>query len=101
MLTNRHFVVVLQKRHGAQNDTERHVGDLGNIEAGPQGVARFNTYDTLIKLNGKNSVISRSIVVHFFPDDLGDGLFVDSKSNGHSGRKIGCGRIDKKHSKFV
>ncbi|MCP3665620.1 MAG: superoxide dismutase family protein [Gammaproteobacteria bacterium] len=33
----------------------RHVGDLGNIEAGPDGIARVNFQDSVIQLLGAHS----------------------------------------------
>merc|ERR1712146_484009 len=52
------------KNHGAPEDEERHVGDLGNIEAGPDGVSEGTIVDRLIKLSGEYSVIGRSVMVH-------------------------------------
>jgi Cu-Zn family superoxide dismutase len=59
------------KTHGGPNDEERHVGDLGNIEADQNGNAKFELVDSLIKLTGKYSVIGRSVIVHEGEDDLG------------------------------
>jgi Cu-Zn family superoxide dismutase len=36
------------KTHGAPDAAERHVGDLGNIEAGADGVANVNIEDALV-----------------------------------------------------
>ena len=41
----------------------RHVGDLGNIEVCPDGVARVKTRDSLVEMDGQYSVIGRSVVV--------------------------------------
>lgn len=41
----------------------RHVGDLGNVEAGDDGVAKVNITDKLISLTGPLSIIGRSAVV--------------------------------------
>ena len=38
-------------------DEARHVGDLGNIEAGPDGLAKLHIEDNLVKLIGATSVI--------------------------------------------
>lgn len=64
------------KTHGAQCDEERHVGDLGNIVAGEDGVAEGVIEDALIQLSGEYSVIGRSFMVHADPDDLGRVYFL-------------------------
>lgn len=50
----------------------RHVGDLGNIEAYKNSIAIFEFDDSLIQLSGENSIIGRSFVVHAGEDDLGN-----------------------------
>lgn len=52
------------KQHGAPEDDERHVGDLGNISTDGNGVAKGTKQDLLIKLIGKDSILGRTIVVH-------------------------------------
>ncbi|KAF7145089.1 hypothetical protein RHSIM_Rhsim04G0091600 [Rhododendron simsii] len=64
----------LKKNHGAPSDKERHAGDLGNIVAGPDGVAEISIEDTLIPLTGHHSILGRAVVVHADPDDLGRGV---------------------------
>uniref|UniRef100_A0A075W275 Superoxide dismutase [Cu-Zn] n=1 Tax=Dastarcus helophoroides TaxID=1169899 RepID=A0A075W275_9CUCU len=81
------------KSHGAPGDTERHVGDLGNIEAGPDGIAHISIVDKIISLGSDNCIIGRAIVVHEGVDDLGKGGFDDSKTTGHAGARVGCGII--------
>ena len=61
------------RNHGAPEDEERMVGDLGNIEADEEGVAHVNIEDRLVKLIGPHSVIGRSIVLKSNEDDLGRG----------------------------
>ncbi|PON47544.1 Superoxide dismutase (Cu/Zn) / superoxide dismutase copper chaperone [Trema orientale] len=63
----------LKKDHGAPSDKERHAGDLGNIVAGPDGVAEVSIKDWQIPLSGPNSILGRAVVVHADPDDLGRG----------------------------
>jgi len=92
-----------KKTHGAPEDEERHVGDLGNVEAGEDGVAAGQMTDKLIKLAGEFSVIGRSMMVHADPDDLGTGDNSEpgpppvngkaSKATGNAGARIACGEI--------
>jgi len=49
--------------HGAPQDGARHVGDLGNIQAGPDGVANIDIIDSVISLKGPNSILGRGLVV--------------------------------------
>lgn len=82
-----------KKNHGDYRDKDRHVGDLGNLIADQNGTAKLIIKDKLIKLNGKNSVIGRGLVIHADEDDLGRGMQSDSKTTGHSGARIACGII--------
>ena len=52
------------KKHGSPTDDERHAGDLGNIEAGADGVAKIDITDAQIPLDGPNSIIGRAVVCH-------------------------------------
>ena len=51
------------------------MGDLGNVTANDDGLAKFDFTDKLIRLNGPNSIIGRTMVIHGDPDDLGKGLY--------------------------
>jgi len=62
------------KNHGGPEDDDRHVGDLGNVIAGSDGVVNTEIVDRLVSLAGPNSIIGRTIVVHADPDDLGRGI---------------------------
>lgn len=53
------------KTHGGPGDAERHVGDLGNVTAGGDGVAKIDVKDSLISLFGENNVVGRTMVVRF------------------------------------
>lgn len=79
--------------HGGLTSKKRHVGDLGNVEAGKNGVAAIDIVDRFVKLRGKYSVIGRSLVVHEDEDDLGNGNHDDSHTTGHSGKRLACGVI--------
>lgn len=81
------------KYHGAPDDLERHVGDLGNLEVKPDGTVEKEITDRLIKLKGDQSVIGKSFVIHANEDDLGKGNFSDSLTSGHAGPRIACCEI--------
>ena len=69
--------------HGspANSKGSRHVGDLGNIQAGDEK-AEIDISDPLISLWGERSIIGRAIVVHEGTDDLGLGGDEGSKTTG-------------------
>jgi len=82
-----------QKTHGAPEDEVRHVGDLGNITADADGVAKVDITDKLITLTGPNSIIGRAMVVHADVDDLGKGGHDLSLTTGNAGGRLACGVI--------
>ncbi len=53
---------------------------MGNVIANDEGVAKFDFYDKLVRLNGPNSIVGRAMVIHADPDDLGLGKFILIKS---------------------
>ncbi|XP_012251678.2 superoxide dismutase [Cu-Zn] isoform X1 [Athalia rosae] len=79
--------------HGAPEDDQRHVGDLGNIEASSQGIASVNFSDHIISLSGVNGIVGRSVVVHSAVDDLGRGGHKLSSTTGNAGDRVACGVI--------
>jgi len=81
------------KTHGAPGAEERHVGDLGNVTAGADGIAPIDITDKLITLMGPHSIIGRTLVVHEGVDDLGLGGHKDSKTTGNAGGRLACGVI--------
>lgn len=76
-----------KQNHGAPDAVQRHVGDLGNIVANEKGRARYDRVDTVISLNGPNSIVGRSLVVHANGDDF------TTQPTGNSGGRIACGII--------
>lgn len=80
----------MNKDHGAPGDRERHVGDLGNINAGPDGKARVLINDDMISLVGHHNILGRAIVVHANPDDYGKGGTNASKISGNAGGRLAC-----------
>jgi Cu-Zn family superoxide dismutase len=81
------------KTHGGPTDEERHVGDLGNVTAGGDGVAHVAITDKLISLTGPQSIIGRTMVIHEAVDDLGKGGHETSKTTGNAGARLACGVI--------
>ena len=86
MCTKEHFNPTNQP-HGGLNSKKRHVGDMGNIIADKQGDATLDIVDSIIRLNGPQTVIGRSIILHADEDDL------VSQPSGNAGARIGCGVI--------
>lgn len=74
-------------RHGAPTDMERHVGDLGNLEANAEGKARYERIDNQITFSGSHSIIGLAVVIHAGEDD-----FV-SQPTGNAGARVACGVI--------
>jgi Cu-Zn family superoxide dismutase len=82
------------KSHGGPDSVVRHVGDLGNIRADSNGVAKYQMRDSIIKLRGtKCNIIGRGLIIHADEDDLGLGGFPDSAKTGHAGKRIACAVI--------
>ncbi|KAG0612538.1 hypothetical protein M758_6G035400 [Ceratodon purpureus] len=79
--------------HGDLSDNIRHAGDLGNILAGNDGVAKFIVTNNLLQLSGNDSCLGRALVVHADRDDLGRGGHDQSKLTGNAGARLACGII--------
>jgi len=82
-----------QIRHGGPEDTYRHVGDLGNIIAGDDGVAIIEMEDSQLSLNGLNNIIGRGLVIHAGRDDMGKGGDEGSLKTGNAGGRVACAVI--------
>jgi Cu-Zn family superoxide dismutase len=81
------------KPHAGPDAPERHVGDMGNIQADASGKAKLEYVDHQISLtNDDRSVIGRSVVVHAKADDL------KSQPAGDSGARVACGVIGRAKS---
>jgi len=83
----------LELHHGAPGDTYRHVGDLGNVLAGEDGVAVVDMVDSQLSLNGLSSIIGRGVVVHAGMDDMGRGGNDGSLKTGNAGGRVACGVV--------
>ncbi len=73
--------------HAGPHDAQRHAGDLGNLEADKNGVAKIKLTDEMISLSGPHSIVGRALVVHKSPDDL------KTQPSGDSGDRIACAVI--------
>ncbi|KAK6741501.1 hypothetical protein RB195_009388 [Necator americanus] len=79
--------------HGAPDDSNRHVGDLGNVITSEHGETVISISDSVVALTGQHNVIGRAIVIHADPDDLGRGTSELSKTTGNAGARVACGVI--------
>jgi superoxide dismutase, Cu-Zn family len=75
------------KPHGAPTDAARHAGDLGNVQAAPDGTATLQWTDPDMKLDGPDGVIGHAMIVHANPDDL------KTQPTGNAGGRVACGVI--------
>ncbi len=75
--------------HGGPDDepSERHVGDLGNLESDETGQATYDRVDDLLTFEGDASILGRSVIVHADEDDL------TSQPVGDAGARLACGII--------
>ncbi|MCC7546568.1 MAG: superoxide dismutase family protein [Burkholderiales bacterium] len=81
--------------HGGPESERRHAGDLGNIEAGADGVAVLRRQVTGISLGTDvDSIIGRAVIVHERPDDLA------SQPAGDAGTRLACGLVSKSADKW-
>jgi Cu-Zn family superoxide dismutase len=75
--------------HGAPSDPvgERHVGDLGNVRADPDGEVELDLTDDVISLEGNNSILGKALIVHAKADDF------ETQPTGAAGARVACGVI--------
>ncbi|MCP5327764.1 MAG: superoxide dismutase family protein [Sinobacteraceae bacterium] len=74
--------------HGHAGSDPHHAGDMPNIHAGADGVAKVNQVVVGVTLAaGANSVAARALIVHRDPDDY------RSQPAGNAGPRIACGVI--------
>ena len=85
-----------KKTHGGLNESNNHLGDLGNINIQSDGTCQQKIIVNNLPLVDKGDgiqVIGRSLVIHADPDDYGKGGMTDSLKTGHSGKRIAYGII--------
>lgn len=71
-------------KHGGPGDEEHHMGDLGNIEANKDGVAKIDIKAPWLRLH---FVLGRALVVHAGEDDL------ETQPTGDAGARAALGVI--------
>jgi superoxide dismutase, Cu-Zn family len=75
------------KPHGHHASGERHAGDLPNLRADANGVARGMLHINGLNIGSGTNIVGLSVVVHRDPDDY------KSQPAGNSGPRIACGVI--------
>lgn len=76
------------KPHAHHGKEDRHAGDMPNLRADANGVARWSWESGLLAVGaGAANVIGRSVIVHRDPDDYA------SQPAGNSGPRLACGLI--------
>ena len=73
--------------HAGPDQSERHVGDLGNLEADEAGRARYERLDDHLSLGGEHSILGRAVIVHAAEDDF------TTQPTGAAGGRVACGVI--------
>lgn len=73
--------------HGAPEGAQRHVGDLGNVDATEDGRVEMNFEIDGLAFSGPASILQKAVVVHAQADDL------KTDPSGQSGAPVGCGVI--------
>ncbi|HMB89954.1 MAG TPA: superoxide dismutase family protein [Rhodothermales bacterium] len=76
--------------HGAPDNAvdQRHVGDLGNLEASADSTGTYDRTDTVISLQGPNAIVGKAVILHAGADDL------TSQPSGDAGDRMACGVIE-------
>ena len=75
--------------HGSPDSPEHHAGDLGNLETGEDGSARYERIMANLTLEGgPNPVMGRSVIVHANADDFA------TQPAGNAGARLACGVIE-------
>ena len=79
----------LKSKHGGPYEPVKHAGDLGNLNFGADGVARFSYVvgDISVSSSNPDGIIGRAVVIHAAADDL------KTDPTGNSGGRVACGVI--------
>lgn len=74
--------------HGNPDYTEHHAGDMPQLVAGANGIARLTTYlDGTVLGEGEIGIVGRGVIVHAAADDF------KTQPAGNSGARQACGVI--------
>lgn len=73
--------------HGAPDNPadQRHMGDLGNLEAGQDSIATYDRADSVLDFD---MILGKAVIVHGGEDDL------TSQPSGAAGPRVACGVIE-------
>ena len=79
--------------HGRADSGTHHGGDMDNLVADAEGVAKVDVHARAVTLGGGagNDVAGRAVVVHAAPDDY------VSQPTGNAGARVACGVISISH----
>lgn len=79
--------------HGKVDSGTHHGGDMDNLVADAEGVAKVDVHARAVTLGGgaSNDVAGRAVVVHAAPDDYA------SQPAGNAGARVACGVISISH----
>jgi len=77
--------------HGKWGEAPHHLGDIGNISVGEDGIGTFSLTTDHWTLGGgaDNDIYGKAIIVHADPDDF------TSQPTGAAGGRIGCAVISR------
>ncbi|SDX93203.1 superoxide dismutase family protein [Lysobacter enzymogenes] len=75
--------------HGQVDHGAHHAGDMDNLVANAEGVAKVDAHASGVTLGGgaPNDVAGRAVIVHASPDDY------KSQPTGNAGARLACGVI--------
>lgn len=70
--------------HASPTSLERHMGDLGNLQADENGIANAEFIDASLSLD---KILGRGIIIHASEDDF------ETQPTGDAGSRVACGVI--------
>ena len=75
--------------HGRPEGTERHIGDMGNLETNSEGVAKRVILLPKTKDNDLDLIVGKAVIIHSGTDDL------KTQPTGNAGGRMACGLIQR------